>query len=169
MPLSSSPVGSTGALRGVDNPPLSHSSSLHQQRLEAQQRFATQSLGARGRASSTPPQLHQRGRTRTREDNRVPRARSHSPEPRPFAATDPVAPTSEQTLMHDMELHQHQLMERQMKLQTISSNYQAAMLEVKTAADMTKLMSDTLAEITNGFMDSAKKVMEKGGDAMKLR
>ncbi|MFB4391329.1 MULTISPECIES: hypothetical protein [unclassified Pseudomonas] len=56
-----------------------------------------------------------------------------------------------------------------MKLQTISSNYQAAMLEVKTAADMTKLMSDTLAEITNGFMDSAKKVMEKGGDAMKLR
>lgn len=71
--------------------------------------------------------------------------------------------------MHDMEFHQQQLMERQMKLQTISSNYQAAMLEVKTAADMTKLMSDTLAEITSGFMDSAKKVMEKGGDAMKLR
>lgn len=173
MPHDPSLVGRTGALHGVDSSLLSNASTLSQQPLEAQQRRTSQSLQARGRSSSTPPTLHQRGRTRTREETRASRARSQPPQPRPSAETDtatpPPAPSSEQTLLSDMESRQRQLMERQFELQMGIEERQAAMLKIKSAADMTKLMSDTVTEVTKGFLDSARKVMQEGGEAMKLR
>ncbi|MBT2340245.1 MULTISPECIES: type III effector [Pseudomonas] len=173
MPHDSSPIGRTGALHGVDSAPSSSSSSLSQQPLDAQQRRASQSLQERGRSSSAPPTLHQRGRTRTREANRTARAASHAPESRPSGETDastaPATPASSSSLMSDMESRQRLLMERQFELQMGMEERQADMLRIKSAADMTKLMSDTVTEVTKGFLDSARKVMQEGGEAMKLR
>ncbi|MGN8274610.1 hypothetical protein [Pseudomonas sp. SMN5] len=72
-------------------------------------------------------------------------------------------------MLRDMETRQRQLMERQFELQMGMEERQAALLQVKSAADMTKLMSDTVTEVTKGFLDSARKVMQEGGEAMKLR
>ena len=56
-----------------------------------------------------------------------------------------------------------------MAMHTRVEETQTKMLGLKTSADMAKLMSDTLAEITAGFLDSAKKANEKMGDAVKMR
>lgn len=173
MPPDPSLVGRAGALHGVHSPPSSSSPSLTQQPLEAQHTRSSQSLHARGRSSSAPPALHQRGRTRGRDDTRAARARSHSPAARPPAeserTTPPPVPRSEQAHLDDMQSRQQKLMEQQFAMQIGMEERQAMMLQVKTSADMTKLFADTVSEVTNGFLDSAKKVMEKGGEAMKLR
>lgn len=173
MPPDPSLVGRTGALHGVHSAPSSSSPSLTQQPLEAQHPRSSQSLQARGRSSSAPPALHQRGRTRSRDDTRAARARSHSPGARPPAESErtipPPVPSSEQAHLDDMQSRQQKLMEQQFAMQIGMEERQAMMLQVKTSADMTKLFADTVSEVTNGFLDSAKKVMEKGGEAMKLR
>ena len=80
-----------------------------------------------------------------------------------------VPPAAPPSFINDMEARQRQLMEDQYRLQLDSQEHQGTMLRIKSAADMTKLMSDTVTEVTKGFMDSARKVMQEGGDAMKLR
>ncbi|WP_434560188.1 hypothetical protein [Pseudomonas sp. Z4-20] len=71
--------------------------------------------------------------------------------------------------MSEMESRQKDLMQRQFDMQMQMEERQSAMVLVKSSADMTKLMSDTVTEVTKGFMDSARKVMQEGGEAMKLR
>ncbi|WP_186007517.1 type III effector [Pseudomonas kilonensis] len=159
-----SPLRGTGALHGTDSLLPSRSPSLSQRPREAQQREGTQSLHGRGRSSSTPPTLHQRGRTRTRDANHA--ATSNDTQPLDDAQTSSRTPDS---FMSEMETRQKQLMEKQFQLQMGMEERQSAMLLVKSSADMAKLMSDTVTEVTKGFMDSARKVMQEGGEAMKLR
>ena len=159
-----SPLGGTGALRGTDSLSPSRSPSLSQRPREAQQREGTQSLHDRGRSSSTPPAVHQRGRTRTRDTNHA--AAPNDTQPLDDAQTPSRTPDS---FMSEMETRQKQLMEKQFQLQMGMEERQSAMLLVKSSADMAKLMSDTVTEVTKGFMDSARKVMQEGGEAMKLR
>ncbi|WP_223472110.1 MULTISPECIES: type III effector [unclassified Pseudomonas] len=159
-----SPLGGTGALRGTDSLSPSRSPSLSQRPREAQQRQGTQSLHDRGRSSSTPPAVHQRGRTRTRDTNHT--AAPNDTQPLDDAQTPSRTPDS---FMSEMETRQKQLMEKQFQLQMGMEERQSAMLLVKSSADMAKLMSDTVTEVTKGFMDSARKVMQEGGEAMKLR
>ncbi|WP_225248373.1 hypothetical protein [Pseudomonas tehranensis] len=70
--------------------------------------------------------------------------------------------------MSEMETRQKQLMEKQFDMQMRMEERQSAMTLVRSSADMAKLMSDTVTEITKGFMDTARKVQESG-EAMKLR
>ncbi|MBJ9977908.1 type III effector [Pseudomonas sp. S75] len=170
MPPDPSLVGRTGALHGVDSPLSSHAPSFHQQPLEPQQRRASQSLQGLGRSSSAPPALQQRGRPRTRSPGRAHPPASPATDLPPSAhAQPPAAPNAEHTLLNDMEARQRQLMTQQFELQMGVEERQATMLQVKTAADMTKLMNDTVSEVTKGFLESARKVMQEGGEAMKLR
>ncbi|SFB22806.1 hypothetical protein SAMN03159488_02487 [Pseudomonas sp. NFIX10] len=168
MPNDPSPVRATGALHGIDSF-QPNSPSLSQQPHEAQQRRGAQSLYGRGRSSSVSPSLHQqRGRTRTREADRT----MPTPDTLPTGETNTnpsSGPASTPSFMSDMEARQRQLMENQYQMQMGMEERQATMLQIKSAADMTKLMSDTVTEITKGFMDSARKVMQEGGEAMKLR
>ena len=71
--------------------------------------------------------------------------------------------------MSEMETRQKELMEKQFGLQMQMEERQSALMLIKSSADMAKLMSDTVTEVTKGFMDSARKVMQEGGEAMKLR
>jgi len=164
-----SPVGRAGALHGIDSLSPSRSPSLSQRPREAQQRQGTQSLHGRGRSSSTPPAVHQRGRTRTRDASHA--AAPNATQPLDDASTS--SPTSASrtpdSFMSEMETRQKQLMERQFDMQMRMEERQSAMVLVKSSADMAKLMSDTVTEVTKGFMDSARKVMQEGGEAMKLR
>ena len=159
-----SPLRGSGALHGTDSLSPSRSPSLSQRPREAQQRQGTQSLHDRGRSSSTPPTVHQRGRTRTRDTNHT--AAPNDTQPLDDAQTPSRTPDS---FMSEMETRQKQLMEKQFQLQMGMEERQSAMLLVKSSADMAKLMSDTVTEVTKGFMDSARKVMQEGGEAMKLR
>ncbi|WP_193384622.1 type III effector [Pseudomonas ogarae] len=159
-----SPLRGSGALHGTDSLSPSRSPSLSQRPREAQQRQGTQSLHDRGRSSSTPPAVHQRGRTRTRDTNHT--AAPNDTQPLDDAQTPSRTPDS---FMSEMETRQKQLMEKQFQLQMGMEERQSAMLLVKSSADMAKLMSDTVTEVTKGFMDSARKVMQEGGEAMKLR
>lgn len=169
MPNDPSPIRSTGALRGIESNQSSHSPSLSQQPREAQQR-RSQSLHERGRSSSLPPTgLHQRGRTRTRTANRAADPLNAPAPDETRAPRASSAPPSEHALMSEMEARQRRLMEGQFQLQMDMEERQSNLLRIKTAADMSKLMSDTVTEVTKGFMDSARKVMQEGGDAMKLR
>lgn len=169
MPHDPSPIRGTGALHGIDSSQPLSSSALSQQPREAQQHHGTQSLHGRGRSSSAPPAIHQRGRARTRNANHAAHPGSAQPLGDTDASGSSSAPRSAQSFMSDMEARQRQLMESQFKLQMDMEERQVAMLRIKSAADMTKLMSDTVTEVTKGFMDSARKVMQEGGEAMKLR
>lgn len=164
-----SPLRGTGALHGTDSLSPSRSPSLSQRPREAQQRQGTQSLHDRGRSSSTPPSVHQRGRSQTRDANHA--AASHDTQPLDDAQTS--SRTSESrtpdAFMSEMETRQKQLMEKQFNIQMRTEERQSTMMLIKSSADMTKLMSDTVTEVTKGFMDSARKVMQEGGEAMKLR
>ncbi|MGD8219137.1 type III effector [Pseudomonas thivervalensis] len=164
-----SPLRGTGGLHGIDSQQPSRSRSLSQRPREAQQPPGIQSLHARGRSSSTPPAVHQRGRTRTRDAN-------HTATPndaQPLGDTQTSNPTSTSrtpdSFMHEMETRQKQLMEKQFEMQMGMEERQSTMMLIKSSADMAKLMSDTVTEVTKGFMDSARKVMQEGGEAMKLR
>ncbi|MCL6705012.1 type III effector [Pseudomonas sp. T1.Ur] len=164
----SNAIRGTGALHGAEGLHSSRSPSLSQQPRDAQQRTGTQSLHARGRSSSTPPTVHQRGRTRTRGANRT-AAPDDRPLDDPQSSSSTTAPRTPDSFMSEMETRQKQLMEKQFQLQMGMEERQSAMVLVKSSADMAKLMSDTVTEVTKGFMDSARKVMQEGGEAMKLR
>ncbi|XXD85149.1 type III effector [Pseudomonas sp. Z4-20] len=165
----SSAIRGTGALHGTEGLHPSRSPSLSQQSRDAQQRTGTQSLHDRGRSSSAPPAVHQRGRTRTRGTNRT----AAPPDDRPLndrqRSDSAPAPRTPDSFMSEMESRQKDLMQRQFDMQMQMEERQSAMVLVKSSADMTKLMSDTVTEVTKGFMDSARKVMQEGGEAMKLR
>jgi hypothetical protein len=150
-------IRGTGALHGAEGLHSSRSPSLSQQPRDAQQRTGTQSLHGLGRSSSVPPAVHQRGRPRTRGANRT-------------AASDDRPPSrTPDSFMSEMETRQKALMEKQFQMQMGMEERQSTMVLVKSSADMAKLMSDTVTEVTKGFMDSARKVMQEGGEAMKLR
>ncbi|WLI45097.1 type III effector [Pseudomonas beijingensis] len=164
------PIRGTGALHGIDS--LSRSPSLNQRPREAQQRQGSQSLHTRGRSSSTPPPVHQRerGRTRTRDANHA--AAPNEAQPLDDAQTSnatPASRTQDYSFMSEMETRQKEAMEKQFGLQMQMEERQSALMLIKSSADMAKLMSDTVTEVTKGFMDSARKVMQEGGEAMKLR
>ncbi|MBI6617207.1 type III effector [Pseudomonas corrugata] len=161
-------IRSTGALHGTEGLHSSRSPSLSQQPREAQQRTGTQSLHERGRSSSMPPAVHQRGRPRTRGANRTARAEDRPLDDTQGSSSTP-APRTPDSFMNEMETRQRQLMERQFDMQLQMEERQSAMVLVKSSADMAKLMSDTVTEVTKGFMDTARKVMQEGGEAMKLR
>jgi len=162
-------IRGTGALHGVDGLHSSRSPSLSQQPRDAQQRTGTQSLHGRGRSSSSPPAVHQRGRTRTRGAERTATPSDDRPlddTQSPGSTTPPRTPDS---FMSEMETRQKQLMEKQFDMQMRMEERQNEMMIVKSSADMAKLMSDTVTEVTKGFMDTARRVMQEGGEAMKLR
>lgn len=71
--------------------------------------------------------------------------------------------------MSDMETRQNRMMQSHIELQIRHEETQAKMVQIKSGADMTKLMSDTVTEVTKGFLESARKAMQEGGEAMKLR
>ncbi|SFM02576.1 type III effector [Pseudomonas sp. NFACC46-3] len=164
-----SPLRGTGALHGTDSLSPSRFPSLSQRPREAQQREGTQSLHGRGRSSSTPPAMHQRGRPRARDANHA----APSNDTQPLNDTQTSSPASESrtpdSFMREMETRQKQLMEKQFEMQMGMEERQSTMMLIKSSADMAKLMSDTVTEVTKGFMDSARKVMQEGGEAMKLR
>lgn len=166
----SSSIRGTGALHGVDGLHSSRSPSLSQQPRDAQQRTGTQSLHGRGRSSSTPPEVHQRGRTRTRGAHQRTAAPSDD---RPLddtqSSSSTTPPRTPDSFMSEMETRQKQLMEKQFDMQMRMEERQSEMMIVKSSADMAKLMSDTVTEVTKGFMDTARRVMQEGGEAMKLR
>ncbi|WP_178082466.1 type III effector [Pseudomonas sp. 43mfcvi1.1] len=163
------PLRGTGALHGADSLSPSRSPSLSQRPREAQQRQGSQSLHTRGRSSSTPPAVHQRGRTRTRDADHA--AAPNEAQPLDDAQTSSATSASRtpDSFMSEMETRQKELMEKQFDIQMKMEERQSAMMLIKSSADMAKLMSDTVTEVTKGFMDSARKVMQEGGEAMKLR
>jgi hypothetical protein len=166
-----SPSRGAGALHGIDSLSPSRSPSLSQRPREAQQRQGTQSLHDRGRSSSVPPAVHQRerGRSRTRDANRAAARNDTQPLDDTQTSSPTSAPRTPDSFMSEMKTSQQQLMEKQFKIQMDMEERQSTMLLIKSSADMAKLMSDTVTEVTKGFMDSARKVMQEGGEAMKLR
>ncbi|SEN83634.1 type III effector [Pseudomonas sp. NFACC39-1] len=164
----SSSIRGTGALHGTEGLHSSRSPSLSQQPREAQQRTGTQSLHGRGRSSSTPPAVHQRGRTRTRDSQRPAAPSGDRPLDEAQSSSPTPEPRTPDSFMSEMETRQKQLMEKQFDMQMRMEERQSAMTLVRSSADMAKLMSDTVTEITKGFMDTARKVQESG-EAMKLR
>ncbi|MCQ6256428.1 type III effector [Pseudomonas sp. Q11] len=164
-----SPLRGTGALHGTDSLSPSRSPSLSQRSRDAQQRQGTQSLHDRGRSSSAPPAVHQRGRSRTRDANHAAAPNDTQPLDDAQTSSPTSASRTPDSFMSEMETRQKQLMEKQFNMQMGMEERQSTMMLIKSSADMTKLMSDTVTEVTKGFMDSARKVMQEGGEAMKLR
>jgi hypothetical protein len=161
-------IRGTGALHGAEGLHSSRSPSLSQQPRDAQQRTGTQSLHGLGRSSSVPPTVHQRGRTRTRGANRTAASDDRPLDDTQRSSSTPPSRTPD-SFMSEMETRQKALMEKQFQMQMGMEERQSTMVLVKSSADMAKLMSDTVTEVTKGNMDSARKVMQEGGEAMKLR
>lgn len=164
-----SAIRGTGALHGTEGLHSSRSPSFSQQPRDAQQRPAVQSLHARGRASSAPPEVHQqRGRTRIRGGHHTAAPSDDRPldDTQRSSSTPPAR--NRDSFMDQMQTRQEEQMQRQFEMQRGMEAHQSAMMAVKTSAEIAKLTTDTLTSVTEGFMDSAKKVMEEGSRSMRL-